>query len=215
MALDGRVCYGYHHKPGTFLSADNFFVRRSGSRAGEFYPQCKRCHKWGKNHPKFRGSVGFTPIPEFMPILMQLYNRIGQVSAAKRMGIAYDTISLNRLAKKKTVRTGLVQAAVKVLEDAIRAGEDGWSIHEARLRNLNPQLAGIASGKHRRRRIKEREEEMRKAKKRLGARAEFEFEEFYAKLNPVDMSEPDNQWWIHDGMQFVPRWGAEMLGVDF
>jgi hypothetical protein len=36
-----------------------------------------------------------------------------------------------------------------------------------------------------------------------------------AKMRPVDMTPPDAQWWHNTGMEWLPRYGEEMLGEDF
>lgn len=42
-----------------------------------------------------------------------------------------------------------------------------------------------------------------------------EFEWFLFVRYPVKETEPDKQWWYFTGMEWVPRYGEEMLGDDF
>lgn len=36
-----------------------------------------------------------------------------------------------------------------------------------------------------------------------------------AEREKVDTSPPDKTWWHHTGMEWVPRYGEEMLGDEF
>jgi len=49
----------------------------------------------------------------------------------------------------------------------------------------------------------------------LQAGPRVSLEAHYAKKNEPDMSPPDKTWWHWTGVEWIPRYGAEMLGKDF
>ena len=108
-----------------------------------------------RSHP--RRPKDDVPVELFRQVCDELVKRIGQVNAARRMGLARETIADYRLRSKTAVSRQTYDAAVRVLEEVRENGENGWDTRQARIRSLNPILAGIASGVARRKKKAEKE----------------------------------------------------------
>lgn len=154
-----KLCRGHFHAPGTLLPLDRFYVHRSGERQGKPFSECKQCWSYRRN----RGGEGKgepVPIERFLPIVSELFQRIGQTNTARRIGVAVDTISRNRLSKKTSIRLSTFQAASKLLEEVRQSGENGWDTKKARISNFTAEarkLAGQRAAQTRSRRAKARE----------------------------------------------------------
>lgn len=113
---------------------------------------------------------------EALPVLQELIGRIGQTNAAKRIGVAVDTISARRLSAKLTVKRAIYDAAVAALEDARAKGEDGWDIQAARAANLTPearQLGIRRSAEVRRQRAAQKDKREERRRRKLVIKAEL------------------------------------------
>jgi hypothetical protein len=171
--MSEKVCTGHYCK-GKLRPLIEFYVHGSGIREGKPFSRCKRCWRWQVDHPKgtLRDRV---PMPTFMPVYDELVRRIGQTQAARRIGVAVDTISRRRLNGKESVELETFDKAVSVLEVARANGEDGWSTELARIGNLTDedrQRGWQNSAKVRRERVQRRLKRKEKKRRKLAIEVE-------------------------------------------
>lgn len=98
--------------------------------------------------PPNYGGRPLVPLDVFMQVRDELVRRIGQTNAAKRVGVASESLANHRLRTRQFVTRELHERASAVLAEARAAGEDGWSTREARIAAVAPYrlLGGYWSG---------------------------------------------------------------------
>lgn len=171
--MNDKVCTG-HYCQGQRRPLTEFYVHKSGPRKGKPFSRCARCWNWQRDHPQ-RSVRDRVPLDRFMPIYDELVRRIGQTQAARRIGVAVDTLSRRRLSGKESVEPGTFERAVAVLHEARVNGEDGWDTIQARISNLTDearQRGWENSAKVRKRRVRDRARRAEKKRRKLAAEAE-------------------------------------------
>lgn len=201
------------------LPISKFYVHKGGYRKGKPFSECKICWRHRSDSPA-KGNQQLVPMSDALPIFEELFRRIGQTAAARRIGVASDTISMRRLREKKSLRKSNYEAAVSVLEEARDKNEDGWDTTAARTSNLvaaGPRGRELELAKHLRKMDERRNRIVRYMDVNIKSPELLTQTDINAlKLRglPIPLDLVPHEYW-HPRHLPYPRFGEEMLGEDF
>lgn len=208
------MCRGHFHAPGTLVPLTEFYVHKGTWRTGKPFAKCKTCTLWFRKHPIPEADKWHTilPLDEVRPLVDELHRRIGPTEAARRVGMHSDALMWHRLGRQDGMRLSTVEKLLRVLEGARKLGEDGYDFLERRTANL---IAGRRAHVERMRQ-QQREELVKSRETKNGAWGLY-LESIAKRSDEAYQAipSPDPAWWVWTGMEWLPRYGDEMLGDDF
>jgi hypothetical protein len=219
--VTAKMCRGYFHTPGTMLPIGSFYIQKKGRRAGRPVAECRECVRYRRKTGFVHGVKNCRPAnaldtADVLPIVHELRRRIGCEEVARRAGISADHLRISRFSSQSYVKFETYQALKRVLIEARANGEDGWDFVARRKANLIPNASGLWGTKKAYYIARQRERQRAQLYVgRSGPDPWLTVLKYQAERNVVLPTDPDPTWWVHTGMEWVPRYGEEALGADF
>lgn len=200
-----KLCFGPLHPIGgerlpcdpDDLENSAFWFFAKGKREGKPLSRCIAC----LNHARGRDpeTAGMVAVSEVEADFLKIQKRIGLTEMCRRLGIS--TSFLYRI-KQHQYDKMLKRTAVRIWKLAADLERTGERRHPNDIRH-----GTAARGK----------DEMRTEWRRKLAISvpSNVMPDYYAAKNQVDETPPDKIWWHNTGMEWLPRYGEEMLGDEF
>jgi hypothetical protein len=218
--LPMKKCRGHYHPGGVLVPLTEFHTHRRGRRANKPFSECKKCIKYRQTSPPKLTRPAFieemVPMEKVRPLIDELIRRVGRYEAARRAGLHQEAFSDRRRRNQQFVKPTTFARLAIAVRQAREAGEDNFDIANVRLANLIPNVSGLYGPKKKFYYWRKKREQERMTRAQAKPKSGFKlYDDYVAARNVAKPSEPDPQWWVHTGMEWLPRYGDEMLGSDF
>lgn len=195
-----KWCFGPLHPPGGELlpcdpdGESAFYMNKVGKKAGRPFSHCKQCEHLKRGVDP--ANSGFVSVAEGRAMANYVADRIGRTEFLRRADLAQSFFA--RLEEYPTMRMATLNRIRRVYH-AVRAAREQRAPND------------IKYGAY----LRGRAESRKRAKAELDQGGWETYLAYVAERNAAKSPEPDPKWWVNTGMEWVPRYGEEMLGSDF